>query len=167
MSCVALTSLAFIVFNASVVDRDLSPVILYTTAIKEPFQQISNLDRREFTSLTQFLKDTGVAPDEAKALVVLCGDDGEKCPQVSNTDQDEFEFTPMNEEQKRIWTKWLALKDQVADLEGILFMILKNMMKKSTSSQQVLRNSVFLPMILIFVGEKLSRRVPRAVYGGV
>jgi hypothetical protein len=131
VSCIALISCALIAFNFSAVDRELSPVILYTASSEmEPFHHGSRLERREYTSLTQFLKDTGNDSNDAKALVVLCGDDGAKCPQVSaNGEADDFEFKPMNEEQARVWEKWLALKDRVADLEGIL----KNMMSKPSN----------------------------------
>jgi hypothetical protein len=128
VSCITLLSSALIAFNFFAVDHELSPVILYTASSEmEHFHHVSKL---EYTSLTQFLKDTGNDSDDAKALVVLCGDDGAKCPQVSsNGETDDFEFKPMNEEQARVWEKWLALKDRVADLEGIL----KNMMKKPSS----------------------------------
>jgi hypothetical protein len=130
VSCIALLSCALITFNVSVVDRDISPVILYSvTSEMEPFQNAQSAQRREYTSLTQFLKDTGNDSDDGKALVVLCGDDGKRCPQVSLNGEDDFEFKPMNEEQERVWNKWLALKSRVADLEGIL----KNMMMKPSA----------------------------------
>jgi hypothetical protein len=123
----ALISCALIAFNVSAVDRKISPAILYTaTSNIDPF----HVRRSEYTSLTQFLKDTGNDSDDDKALVVLCGDDGSRCPQVSiSQGDDNIEFKPMNEEQERVWKKWLALKGRVADLEGML----KNMMKKSSS----------------------------------
>ncbi len=117
-------------FHGSAVDHNLSPVILYT-APSDPFQHVQ---RNEYSSqsLIQYLKDTGNDPNDGKALVVLCGDDGSKCPQVSDRKgDDEFEFKPMNEEQATVWKKWLALTNRVADLNGIL----RNMMKKSSSSK--------------------------------
>jgi hypothetical protein len=128
LSCIALLSSALIAFNFFAVDRELSPVILYTASSEtEHFHHLSKL---KYTSLTQFLRDTGTDSDDAKALVVLCGDDGAKCPQVlANGETDDFEFKPINKEQARLWEKWLALKDRVADLEGIL----KNVMNKPSN----------------------------------
>jgi hypothetical protein len=128
-------SCALIVFNVSVVDRDreLSPVILYSAPSEiDPLERVQ---RREYTSLTQFLKDTGNDSDDGKALVVLCGDDGRKCPQVSASQgEDDFEFKPMTAEQERVWKKWLALKDRVADLEGMLKKMMKNSPSKGVGS---------------------------------
>ncbi len=130
VSCLAFVSCALIVFNISGVgrDRESSPVILYSAPSE--MDPMGRVQRSEYSSLTQFLKDTGNDSNDGKALVVLCGDDGSKCPQVSvSQGDDDFEFTPMNEEQRTVWKKWLALKDRVSDLEGML----KNLMRKSPS----------------------------------
>ena len=121
VSCVLFTS------NPAV-DGENYPVILYTAP--QEMNSFQHMQRSEHMSFTQFLKDTGSDSDDSKALVVLCGDDGKKCPQVSiSQGSDDFEFKPMNEEQAAVWNKWLGLKDRVADLEDTL----KNMMEKSSS----------------------------------
>jgi hypothetical protein len=97
LNAAALLCCAFLVLNLNKTRNAAIPTILYTASHSEmaPFQRVWNPDTNSDYSLADFSKDDDDAKDD-DSLVVLCGEDGSKCPKIpAFSGEDYFDSKPI------------------------------------------------------------------------
>uniref|UniRef100_A0A7S4P8Y3 PA14 domain-containing protein n=1 Tax=Guillardia theta TaxID=55529 RepID=A0A7S4P8Y3_GUITH len=144
-SAVVGSLLAVIVVAALILNESAEKSVLYTAPHSEvaPFQRVWNPDTNNvYEDPNEWPTGPGWnSDDDEPAQDKLCGSDGSDCPEIpAFNGEDYFDDKPIGcchtKEEQEVWSKWIALRNRVARLEGTV-RHLQNLKRTVTIQQRL------------------------------